>query len=322
MLQHLLLIMVAAPLIAIGRPALVFLWAWPRAGRRLMGRIWAGLGLRRGVGGLMHPLVVWLLFSGIFVFWHFPRPYSWAFDNEAVHAAEHISFFVTALMFWTIVFEPDGHRRLGYGPTLIFVTTTAVLSSLPGALMVLASEPLYRVHAAGVAAWHMTLLEDQQIAGVIMWIPAGSVYLAATCFIFVKWIAESDRPLVLPRARSVLLPVLLLVVPFLSGCKDHGSQAIASSLGNPKRGIALIRKFGCGSCHTIPGVENADGVVGPPLIQVGRRIYIAGVLRNTPDNMVRWLRNPQAVVPGNAMPDMMITQPDAKDIAAYLYTLR
>lgn len=88
------------------------------------------------------------------------------------------------------------------------------------------------------------------------------------------------------------------------------------------RGSALIRQNGCGACHMIPGIENANGDVGPPLIAVGRRIYLAGVVRNTPEGMVTWLRNPQAVVPGNAMPNMHLDERDARDIAAYLYTLR
>ena len=71
----------------------------------------------------------------------------------------------------------------------------------------------------------------------------------------------------------------------------------------------LIRQFGCGSCHLVPGIDGAMGVVGPPLVQVGRRIYIAGVLRNTPPNPVRWLRDPQAIVSGNTMPDMHIDEP-------------
>jgi putative membrane protein len=323
MLQHLLLMMAAAPLFAWSRPALVFLWALPRKGRKGMGRAWSGLGLRGSVRGLMHPITVWLLFSGAFVFWHCPRPYTWALQNDAVHAVEHLCFFVTALMFWTIVFEPDGHRRLGYGGTVVFVSTTAVLSSLPGALMVLAPAPLYPVHAEGVAAWQMTLLQDQQLAGVIMWIPAGSVYLAAVCFLFVRWIGEPTPRPVARRRHALLLPVLLLSpVPLLSSCKDHGSRAVSSNLGNARHGAALIRQFGCGSCHLVPGIDGAMGVVGPPLMQVGRRIYIAGVLRNTPPNLVRWLRDPQLVVPGNAMPNMHIDEPDARDVAAYLYTLR
>jgi cytochrome c2 len=92
--------------------------------------------------------------------------------------------------------------------------------------------------------------------------------------------------------------------------------------GNAKHGKALIATNGCGSCHQIPGIGGADADVGPPLTRVGRRIYIAGVLRNTPDAMIEWLRNPQAIVPGNAMPDMGLSERDARDIAAYLYTLR
>lgn len=90
---------------------------------------------------------------------------------------------------------------------------------------------------------------------------------------------------------------------------------------DPVRGAQLIQIYGCGSCHTIDGVSRAVGNAGPPLGSVGRRLYIAGMLRNTPDNLVRWLRDPQAVVPGNAMPNMDVTPQDARDLAAFLYSL-
>lgn len=92
--------------------------------------------------------------------------------------------------------------------------------------------------------------------------------------------------------------------------------------GHPARGRALIAKEGCGSCHRIPGVPGAHGLVGPPLDHIGLRTVIAGVLPNTPQNMVRWIQTPQSVVPGNAMPNMEINDHDARDVAAYLYTLR
>jgi cytochrome c len=110
----------------------------------------------------------------------------------------------------------------------------------------------------------------------------------------------------------------------LAGCDDN-PQASASPFdirGNAQHGKQLIRQFGCGSCHMIPGVENADSLVGPPLISWRRRIYIAGLLRNTPDNLQRWIQHPQQIVPNNAMPNMGITDEQAQDIAAYLYTLR
>jgi cytochrome c2 len=88
------------------------------------------------------------------------------------------------------------------------------------------------------------------------------------------------------------------------------------------RGAALIRQLGCGGCHTIPGIPDARGLVGPPLDNIADRMIIAGVLANTPDNMTAWLMAPQSIVAGNAMPNMGLDRKDARDVAAYLYTLR
>lgn len=92
--------------------------------------------------------------------------------------------------------------------------------------------------------------------------------------------------------------------------------------GDAGRGAALIRAFGCAACHTVPGVAGANGNVGPPLARFGDRTYIAGMLPNEPGNLVHWLRDPQSVVPGNAMPATGLSEQEARDIAAYLYTLR
>ncbi|WP_214414011.1 c-type cytochrome [Sphaerisporangium fuscum] len=92
--------------------------------------------------------------------------------------------------------------------------------------------------------------------------------------------------------------------------------------GDPLRGRLLISRYGCSSCHTVPGVREANGLVGPPLTSFGSRSYIAGLLENNGPNLRRWIRAPQAVVPGNAMPDLGVTEEDARDIAAYLFTLR
>lgn len=92
------------------------------------------------------------------------------------------------------------------------------------------------------------------------------------------------------------------------------------AIGDAHRGAVLINYYGCGGCHEIPGIPNAVGMVGPPLNGMARRIYIAGVLRNTPDNLEHWIEDPQSVVPGNVMPKMGIGPEDARDITAYLYT--
>jgi cytochrome c2 len=92
--------------------------------------------------------------------------------------------------------------------------------------------------------------------------------------------------------------------------------------GDPSRGVAAIGRYGCGSCHLIPGVNGANATVGPPLTGIARRGYLAGQLGNTPENMMRWIQKPQEVEKGTAMPDMGVTDQDARDIAAHLYTLR
>ncbi len=99
-------------------------------------------------------------------------------------------------------------------------------------------------------------------------------------------------------------------------------EAEALTGGDVEAGRAAVRTYGCDSCHTIPGVVDARGLVGPPLTQIANRIYIAGVLTNTPDNLIEWIQNPPGVDPRTAMPNLGVDEAAARDIAAYLYTLR
>lgn len=122
-------------------------------------------------------------------------------------------------------------------------------------------------------------------------------------------------------SRIVQSVVLMLLALAPAGCGRAQSQG-AQNIGNAGDGAAVIAKLGCGACHNIPGIPDAVGRVGPPLDNIGVRTIIAGLLPNTPDNLVHWLRAPQSVVPGNAMPNMELDDHDARDVAAYLYTLR
>jgi cytochrome c len=120
-----------------------------------------------------------------------------------------------------------------------------------------------------------------------------------------------------------LVAGLAMLAGALAGCMA-GQQVPSYNLafpGNPHVGKELIVSKGCGSCHVIPGIYQARGLVGPPLYFFGRRTMIAGELPNTPQNLVRWLRNPPEVEPGTAMPDLGLNQDQAQDIAAYLDTL-
>lgn len=100
------------------------------------------------------------------------------------------------------------------------------------------------------------------------------------------------------------------------------SPALADRTADPNIGMFLIDQYMCATCHTIPGIAGADRTVGPPLTGIGQRAFIAGVLSNTPENMVRWLRDPQAIRPHSAMPNLGIGEDEARQIAAYLDTLR
>ncbi len=121
----------------------------------------------------------------------------------------------------------------------------------------------------------------------------------------------------------VRCPLFLVLAVSLVGCSGPEAREKAPFAGaDVTRGAELIRSIGCGLCHTIPGIGSADGLVGPPLNRMARRLYIAGRLPNTPDNMVRWLRDPQLVSPGNVMPDMGLDERQARDITAYLYGLQ
>ncbi len=121
--------------------------------------------------------------------------------------------------------------------------------------------------------------------------------------------------------RATVAIALLLgaaVAAVGAGC-GGGRSVVAVLGGNADDAPKLIAAYGCGSCHTIAGVDGADGKVGPPLAHFADRRYIAGELPNTPENLVRWIMDPQAVEPGTVMPDLDVGEPQARDIAAYLY---
>lgn len=121
-----------------------------------------------------------------------------------------------------------------------------------------------------------------------------------------------SRPL--PAAMAVALCVAV------SACIERPPLAVPG--GQAERAPAHIRAYGCGSCHTIPGVAGARGLVGPPLTAMADRAYIAGIVPNTPQQMVDWIRNPKAVDDRTAMPTLGVSEAEARDIAAYLFTLR
>lgn len=113
--------------------------------------------------------------------------------------------------------------------------------------------------------------------------------------------------------------IVLCILAAPAGAQEPTTEFV---VGSPAHGAELIVEKGCGACHMIPGIQGADGLVGPPLILWGRRIFVAGLLRNTQQNVAAWVFDPQRFVPGNAMPSTGLTPSDALDVAAYLESLK
>jgi cytochrome c oxidase assembly factor CtaG len=204
MVQHLLLTLVAAPLLALGAPVVAFLWALPPAARRALARRWNRSTSWRGIGrSLTHPLTAWVVSALALWVWHLPFYYDAAVRLEAVHALEHVTFFLTALLFWWALVEPAGVFRRARGAALVYLFAAAMQSAILGALLTLAPRPWYTAHLDTTGAWGLSPLDDQQIAGGIMWVPANLVYLGALAVVLVTWLRDSERRVSRAERRPV-----------------------------------------------------------------------------------------------------------------------
>ena len=332
MAQHELMMLVAAPLLIAGRPLSTCLWGLREPLRRPVAAV-----LQRNAVGtswrvLTAPVVAWTMHGAVIWVWHLPVLYEWAVHNESVHAAQHAMFIGTsALFWWGLLYGRYG--RAGYGAAVFYVFTTAVHTGVLGALLTFTSRPIYGSYVATSIARGADPLGDQQIAGLIMWVPAGIVLTLMGLALFLAWMGESGRRDAQGeerRARAATTAArTVLVFVALSGltgacARRNDDERIASELtgGDPTRGRQMIHNYGCDTCHTIPGVLTATATVGPPLTQVGRRTYLAGRIENTPENLMRWIKHPRSVDEMTAMPETGVNDRDGRDIAAYLYTLR
>ena len=193
MVQHLLLILLVAPLLVFGAPLVPVMVASPPVVRR------GAIALRHGpmLGGarrvLTHPLVVWALHALALWSWHLPGLYRAALENPLLHVVEHASFLLTAIAFWALVIATKPRRRLAQPAAILFVFTTALHSGALGALLAFASRPLYPLHAHGARAWGLTPIADQQLAGLVMWVPPGALYVVTMTVLLLGWLKEMER---------------------------------------------------------------------------------------------------------------------------------
>ncbi|MGH2703572.1 MAG: cytochrome c oxidase assembly protein [Actinomycetota bacterium] len=190
MVQHLVLILVASPLLVASKAEVALFAGLPSAARRILGQASKRVRVRALADLLTKPMSVWALHATALWIWHLPGVYRAGLASGPLHALEHASFLATGILFWRFAIPVSGRRALGYGAAILLVFATALQSGALGALLTLAGAPLYPVHAAGARAWGLTLLEDQQLAGSIMWVPSGMAYLAAMAAL--SWQAFRD----------------------------------------------------------------------------------------------------------------------------------
>ena len=201
MAQHELLMLIGAPLMIVGRPIVPWLWALP-----LAARVRAGAGLQHRAPSRLwrvatNPVTAFLLHGAAVWVWHLPAFYEAAVRSESIHAFQHATFVGTSVLFWWgLVYGRYG--RAAYGASALYVFTTMTHTGVLGALFALSTGPFYQLYADRAAALGIDAARDQQLAGLVMWIPAGVVLMVFGLALLVAWIAESERRIPTPKREA------------------------------------------------------------------------------------------------------------------------
>jgi cytochrome c oxidase assembly factor CtaG len=192
MINHGVLMAAAAPLLILSRPGPLMLWALPGLLRRLLGSWTVQISASGPWRALSRPLAASFAHGAAIWVWHMPAFFVGALHSEGLHWLQHASFFCTALLFWWVIFG-FRHLRSDAGASIACLFVTALHTGLLGALLTF-SVRLWYPAAPGTAEWGLTAIEDQQLAGVIMWIPVGLIYALAALALAARWISTSPLP--------------------------------------------------------------------------------------------------------------------------------
>jgi cytochrome c oxidase assembly factor CtaG len=190
MVQHEILMLISAPLLVLSRPLVTFLWALPLSWRKALGRWSKKTPVAASWLFLTAPLTAWLVHAVAIWAWHAPYLFQLTLRSDLAHSAQHLSFFLSGLLFWWAVFF--AHGRKAYGAGFLYVFTTAIHTGILGALLTFSPHVWYPAYNGTTRAWGLTPLEDQQVGGLIMWVPASLFYLAAGLWLCAAWLKESD----------------------------------------------------------------------------------------------------------------------------------
>ena len=189
MVQHEVLMLIAAPLLVLGRPLPVFLWAFSGRSRTWVAQVSHAHSVQVVWAAMLTPMVAWLLHALVLWIWHAPPLFEAALRNGTVHDIQHVSFLASALVFWAAMIET--RKQTQQGAVIIYLFTTTVHTSVLGALITFAARPWYAAYMQTPRNWGLSALEDQQLGGLIMWVPGSLVYVAIALVLLVRWIRAS-----------------------------------------------------------------------------------------------------------------------------------
>ena len=192
MVQHMLLVAVAAPLLVLGRPGGALSWSLPKLWHRGIGAVVRARPVAAAWAMVTSPLVATAMHGVTIWAWHLPGPFEAALSNDWMHWLEHASFLATGVVFWWAMLGRPA-RIYGYGISVVCLFVTLLHTSVLGTLLTLSQQPWYGP-APGAAGWGLTAIEDQQLAGLIMWIPGGALYTLAALALAGLWITEAGKP--------------------------------------------------------------------------------------------------------------------------------
>jgi putative membrane protein len=199
MVQHELLMLLAAPLLVLGRPLGVWIWGLPAAWRTAVGRATRWRPLHATWAGITAPLGAWLLHAAALWLWHAPWLFQAALLHPWVHTLQHTSFLASALLFWWTIFGRRSRAEAG-APAMLSLFTTMVHTGALGALLALAPGLWYPLYVEPTSALGFDALQDQQMGGLVMWVPGGVAYLVGALVVAARWLV--DRP----TERAALAP--------------------------------------------------------------------------------------------------------------------
>jgi cytochrome c oxidase assembly factor CtaG len=203
MTQHEILMLISAPLLILSQPAAPLLFALPEHWRVPIANIGKARIIERAWLVVSAPVAAWLLHAAALWIWHAPKLFDATLESEWVHAAQHISFLGTALLFWWTLLHKHA-RRPGYGGAILYVFTTAVHTSVLGALLTFAPHAWYAPYARTAPLWGLTALQDQQIGGLLMWVPAGALLTVVALVLLATWMSHSDTRWEYTRAAALI----------------------------------------------------------------------------------------------------------------------